>query len=148
MMAGYWHDPERTAQVVDAEGRLHTGDLGYVGTDGCLRIVGRTKEMYIRGGYNVYPAEVEQALTAHPAIARAAVVGVPDPLMGERGVAFVVAEPGVDAPSLDDVRGWCHDRLADYKAPDRIVVTDDLPVTAMMKIDKQALVAMAGTETG
>src|SRR6185436_9424879 len=94
MMCGYWRDPELTATVVDDDGWLHTGDLGFVGDDGNLRIVGRLKEMYIRGGYNVYPAEVEAALTEHPGVARVAVVGVPDPDLGEIGVAFVVAEPG------------------------------------------------------
>ena len=90
MMRGYWQDPALTATVIDADGWLHTGDLGFVGDDGNLRLVGRLKEMYIRGGYNVYPAEVEGVLTDHPGVARAAVVGAPDPVLGEVGVAFVV----------------------------------------------------------
>ena len=141
MMRGYWRDPARTAEVIDADGRLHTGDLGVVGADGNLRIVGRLKEMYIRGGYNVYPVEVEAALAEHPAVARAAVVGVPDPVLGEIGVAFVVPAPGASLPTLDGLRAWCRDRLADYKAPDRLELVDELPVTSMHKVDKRALAA-------
>jgi acyl-CoA synthetase (AMP-forming)/AMP-acid ligase II len=145
MMAGYWKDPELTASVIDADGWLHTGDLGYVGTDGNLRIVGRLKEMYIRGGYNVYPAEVEAALSDHPAILRVGVVGAPDERLGEIGVAFVVAAAGADpdALALDAVRAWCKEHIADYKAPDRVIVVDELPVTPMMKIDKAALAEQA-----
>jgi len=142
MMIAYWRDPELTAQVVDSDGWLHSGDLGFVGSDGNLRIVGRLKEMYIRGGYNVYPAEVEATLGAHPAVARAAVVGAPDADLGEIGVAFVVPEPGVapDAIDRDALRRWCRERIADYKAPDHVVVIDDLPLTPMLKIDKRALI--------
>ncbi len=142
MMAGYWRDPELTATVIDADGWLHTGDLGFVGGDGNLRIVGRLKEMYIRGGYNVYPVEVEAALSDHPAIARVAVVGARDDVLGEVGVAFVVPAAGADLDDLaiDALRPWCRERIADYKAPDRVVLVADLPVTAMMKVDKAALV--------
>jgi acyl-CoA synthetase (AMP-forming)/AMP-acid ligase II len=146
MMRGYWRDPARTAEVIDADGWLHTGDLGVVGADGNLRIVGRLKEMYIRGGYNVYPAEVEAALAEHPAVARAAVVGVPDTVLGEIGVAFVVPVPGAEPPTLEVLRAWCRDRLADYKAPDRLELVDDLPVTSMLKIDKRALAARTTEE--
>jgi len=141
MMAGYWRDPELTATVIDTGGWLHTGDLGVIGDDGNLRIVGRLKEMYIRGGYNVYPAEVEAALTDHPAIARVGVVGAPDARLGEIGVAFVVPKPGADASALErgTLKGWCRERIADYKAPDRVVLVDELPMTAMLKIDKRAL---------
>ena len=143
MFRGYWRDPETTAAAVDDDGWLHTGDLGFVGTDGNLRIVGRLKEMYIRGGYNVYPAEVEGALAEHPSVARVAVVGVPDPVLGEVGVAYVVPTPGSAPPALDPLRSWCRDRLADYKAPDRLVVVDELPLTSMLKVDKRALAARA-----
>src|SRR5262249_40627059 len=147
MMGGYWRDPELTKTVVDADGWLHTGDLGALDADGNLTIVGRVKEMYIRGGYNVYPGEVESALTGHPWIARTAVVGVPDPVLGEIGVAYVVlrAEATVDPDDLDailaGVRAWCTARIADYKAPDRVVVVDELPVTAVGKLDKPVLAA-------
>ncbi len=143
MFKGYWRDPETTATAVDGDGWLHTGDLGFVGGDGNLRIVGRLKEMYIRGGYNVYPAEVEGVLAEHPSVARVAVVGVPDPVLGEIGVAFVVPAPGTTAPALDPLRNWCRDRLADYKAPDRLEMVDDLPLTSMLKVDKRALAARA-----
>ena len=101
--------------------------------------------MYIRGGYNVYPAEVEGVLAEHPAVSRAAVVGVPDPVLGEIGVAFLVPAEGADPSCLgpDDVRTWCRARIADYKAPDRVVLVDDLPVTSMLKIDKAALAERA-----
>jgi acyl-CoA synthetase (AMP-forming)/AMP-acid ligase II len=146
MMRGYWRDPERTAEVIDGDGWLHTGDLGFVGADGNLRIVGRLKEMYIRGGYNVYPAEVEAALAEHPAVARAAVVGVPDPVLGEIGVAFVVPAAGAPPPTRDALRSWCRDRLADYKAPDRLELVDELPLTSMHKVDKRALAARTTEE--
>jgi acyl-CoA synthetase (AMP-forming)/AMP-acid ligase II len=141
MMRGYWRDPAMTEAVIDADGWLHTGDLGFVGDDGNLRLVGRLKEMYIRGGYNVYPTEVEAVLAEHPGVSRAAVVGVPEPVLGEVGVAFVVPADGIEASSLsrDDIRGWCQARLADYKAPDRVIVVADLPTTSMLKIDKRAL---------
>ena len=147
MMRGYWRDPELTATVIDRDGWLHTGDLGFVGEDGNLRLVGRLKEMYIRGGYNVYPAEVEAALAEHPSVAWAAVVGAPDPVLGEVGVAFVVAVPGAEPlPTRDELRGWCRARLADYKAPDRVVMVEDLPTTSMLKIDKRALSARAAEQ--
>jgi acyl-CoA synthetase (AMP-forming)/AMP-acid ligase II len=146
MMRGYWRDPELTARVIDRDGWLHTGDLGFVGRDGNLRLVGRLKEMYIRGGYNVYPVEVEGVLGDHPAVAAVAVVSTPDPVLGEIGVAFVVPAAGADPAALsrDALRAWCRARVADYKAPDRIVVVDELPTTSMLKIDKRALTARAG----
>jgi len=143
MMREYWKDPERTAEVIDADGFLHTGDLGSFDADGNLRIVGRLKDMYIRGGYNVYPAEVEGVLSEHPSVARSAVVGIADTErdLGEIGVAFIVAADEGVAPDLGELKAWCRAQLADYKAPDRLVVVDDLPVTAMMKVDKRALLA-------
>jgi acyl-CoA synthetase (AMP-forming)/AMP-acid ligase II len=148
MMLGYWRDPELTATVIDADGWLHTGDLGVIGDDGNLRIVGRLKEMYIRGGYNVYPAEVEGMLTEHPLVGRVAVVGAPDPMLGEIGVAFVVPanETLPDAIHADALRAWCKERIADYKAPDRVVVVSELPVTAMLKVDKAALSTRAAEQ--
>ncbi len=146
MMRDYWRDPELTAQVIDGDGWLHTGDLGYVGDDGNLRIVGRLKEMYIRGGYNVYPVEVEATLAEHPSVTSVAVVGAPDPVLGEVGVAYVVPAPDGPEPTLDALRAWCRDRIADYKAPDRLEVIDELPLTSMLKVDKRALVARATTE--
>ena len=146
VMAGYWRDPDLTATVLDADGWLHTGDLARRDARGDLRIVGRLKEMYIRGGYNVYPAEVEHVLGDHPRVDRIAIVGAPAPVIGEIGVAFVVPVDPADPPDLEALRSWCHDRIADYKAPERLVVVETLPVTSMMKIDKRALAALAEEE--
>ena len=138
-------DPVATAAVLDAEGWVTTGDFGYLDDDGNLHLVGREHERYIRGGYNVYPLEVEDVLAAHPALARAAVVGAPDPVLGEVGVAFVVPAPGAaeSVPDLGSLRAYCAQRLADYKAPDAVVVLGDLPLTPMMKVDKRALAPAA-----
>jgi acyl-CoA synthetase (AMP-forming)/AMP-acid ligase II len=143
LASGELVDAAATATVLDDRGWVTTGDLGTVGDDGNLRLVGRVSEMYIRGGYNVYPAEVEAVLGELPGVAQVAVVGAPDPVLGEIGVAFVVpATPGA-APSLDELRIGSRRQLADYKAPDRLHVVADLPVTAMAKIDKRELAARA-----
>jgi acyl-CoA synthetase (AMP-forming)/AMP-acid ligase II len=142
-MRGYWEDPERTAEVLDPDGWVSTGDLGRLGDDGNLRLVGRRTEMYVRGGYNVYPAEVEAVLGEHPAVDRAAVVGLPAPVLGDVGWAFVVPAAGATVDA-DDIKAWCRSRLADYKAPDHVQVVDDLPLTSMLKVDKRALAAMVG----
>jgi acyl-CoA synthetase (AMP-forming)/AMP-acid ligase II len=155
VMRGYWggppvapgaqgvvYDAETTRSVLADDGWLTTGDFGFVGDNGCLHLVGRANELYIRGGYNVYPAEVEAVLGAHPAVEQVAVVGAPDPVLGEIGVAFVVApEAGaVDEDALlAELRATASRSLADYKAPDRVVIIDALPVTSMMKVDKRAL---------
>ena len=139
MMRGYWRDPVLTATVIDRDGWLHTGDLGYVGTDGNLRLVGRCKEMYIRGGYNVYPAEVETTLAAHPGVSQAAVLGHADDLLGERGAAFIVPTDPSSPPSLRELQDWCRAHIADYKAPEHLVIVDTLPLNATNKVDKTAL---------
>lgn len=144
MMRGYWRDPQRSAEVIDVDGYLHTGDLGYIGDDGNLRLVGRLKEMYIRGGYNVYPAEVEGLLAEHPKVDRVAVVGAPDPVLGEIGAAFVVPTDAGAPPSLEELRELSRSRLADYKAPDRLVVVHELPLTSMHKVDKLELLRRLG----
>lgn len=152
-MLGYWKDPERTDEAIDANGWLLTGDLGRFDERGVLTLVGRRTEMYIRSGYNVYPAEIENLLSDHPALSRIAIVGVPTSVVGEMGVAYVVPSGdhrslpvgSVQAPGsgalLDEIRAVCRGELADYKAPERLVVVEDLPVTSMMKIDKRALLA-------
>lgn len=139
VMVGYWNDPEATAAALDDAGFYHTGDLGVLDRDGYLRLVGRRKEMYIRGGYNVYPVEVEAALGDHPCIAQVAVVGTPDAVLGERGVAFLVPPAGARAPTLDEVRAFLRDRIADYKLPDRVIARTELPLTPGLKVDKEAL---------
>jgi acyl-CoA synthetase (AMP-forming)/AMP-acid ligase II len=150
--SGAFIDRDATAAVLDAAGWITTGDLGWLGDDGNLRLVGRMAEMYIRGGYNVYPAEVEAVLGGHPGVGEVAVVGVADPVLGEIGAAVVVPVPGVTIPVLSELRALCLSRLADYKAPDRLVIMDQLPLTAMAKVDKRALsarlAAPAAAESG
>ena len=160
VMRGYWRrpsqppgpsgrsledvvDPDATAKVLAPDGWLTTGDFGRRGPDGNLRLVGRDNELYIRGGYNVFPAEVENVLAEHPAVRQVAVVGASDPVLGEVGIAFVVADDPGDPPQLDEIRRHCRQSLADYKAPDALVVLDSLPLTPMMKIDRRPLVEQA-----
>jgi acyl-CoA synthetase (AMP-forming)/AMP-acid ligase II len=145
VMRGYWKDPARTAEVLGPEGWLTTGDLGFLDERGYLTLVGRRSEMYIRGGYNVYPAEVERVLSEHSSVAQVAVLGVADPVLGEIGVAFVVAAPDA-TPQLGDLRTFCKAALADYKAPDRLVVVEALPLTSVGKIDKRLLAEYAAPE--
>lgn len=147
VMRGYWGDPELTAAVLDAEGWLTSSDLGRLDPDGNLVLAGRSTDMYIRGGYNVYPLEVENVLAEHPGVERAAVVGSPAPVIGEIGVAFVTPTDPRDPVTLAELRSWVSERLADYKAPDRLVVLDPLPLTAMMKIDKVELGRQAALTT-
>lgn len=142
VMRGYWGAPELTADVLDADGWLLSGDLGRFDPEGNLVLAGRVDDMYIRGGYNVYPVEVENVLAEHPAVGQVAVVGQAAPVIGEIGVAFVVAAGA--SPTLDELRKWSADRLADYKAPDRLEIVDELPLTPMMKVDKSALRSRLG----
>jgi acyl-CoA synthetase (AMP-forming)/AMP-acid ligase II len=146
-MRGYWRDPVQTAQAFAPDGFFVGSDLGWLDADGNLTLSGRTTEVYIRGGYNVYPLEVENALSAHPGVAAAAVVGAPAPVIGEIGVAFVVAAPG-RRPGREELRAWCARRLADYKAPDRVEFVGELPLTPMMKVDKLALARLAAAAQG
>ncbi len=139
-MLGYWRRPDATAQTITPDGWLRTGDTAICRTDGSYRIIGRIKEMYKSGGYNVYPREVEDVLEAHPAVSLAAVVGVADPLWGESGVAYVVTHMPVDSTALD---AHCRARLANYKAPKRILLRDMLPLLPNGKVDKLVLKADA-----
>ncbi len=147
VMRGYWRDPVLTATAFDEDGWLATSDLGRIDADGNLRLAGRASEMYIRGGYNVYPIEVENVLAEHPKVERAAVVGTPAPVIGEIGVAFVIPADPSEPPTLAELRTWVAADLADYKAPDRLVVVDEFPLTAMMKIDKATLAHRASETT-
>ncbi|AHH20674.1 putative AMP-dependent ligase [Nocardia nova SH22a] len=132
VMSGYLDDPDATARAVDPDGWLHTGDIGTLDADGCLRITDRLKNMFIVGGFNVYPAEVEQALLEYPGITDAAVIGIPDDRLGEVAAAFVVT---VDAAfDVDALVGWCRDRLAGYKVPRAVRVVDRLPRNTTGKI--------------
>jgi acyl-CoA synthetase (AMP-forming)/AMP-acid ligase II len=141
MMAGYWRDPERTAAAFTADGWLRTGDLATIDDTGLVRLRGRATDMYIRGGYNVHPAEVEGVLLDHPAVAQVAVVARPDEVMGEIGVAVVVPVDPADPPRLDDLRAFAAARLASYKLPEALVVRGELPLTTMDKLDRRRLTA-------
>jgi acyl-CoA synthetase (AMP-forming)/AMP-acid ligase II len=143
VMRGYWNAPELTRQAFDEERWLVSGDLGYLRDDGNLVIVGRATDMYIRGGYNVYPAEVEAVLALHPAVAAVSVVGAPAPRIGEIGVAFVVPADPQAPPALAELRELARGELADYKAPDRLEIVERLPVNAMLKVDKKGLRELA-----
>ena len=139
-MAEYWADPEGTEQALVRDW-LRTGDLGYIDDRGCLRLAGRLKEMFIRGGYNVYPAEVESVLADHPQVAAVAIVPRPDAVMGEVGVAVVVPLDAADPPDLDALRTFLEPKLARYKLPEAVRLVDELPLTPMQKIDRRSLAA-------
>jgi acyl-CoA synthetase (AMP-forming)/AMP-acid ligase II len=145
VMQGYLDDPEATAAAIDARGYLHTGDLATMDERGYVRIVGRSKDMLIVGGFNVYPAEVENTLLAHDAIGQVAVIGVPDARMGEVAMAYVVPAPGrsVDA---DAIIGWARERLANYKVPRHVVAVPALPTNATGKVVKDELRARAAAD--
>lgn len=135
VMKGYFGDPEATAAAVDAEGWLRTGDVGRVDEDGYLRITDRKKDMFIVGGFNAFPAEIEGIMLRHPAVAQVAVVGVPDGRLGEVGRAYVVARPGSGADEASVV-AWCRDHMANYKVPRSVVFVDALPQTASGKVQR------------
>jgi fatty-acyl-CoA synthase len=138
VMAGYYKNPEATARVIDADGWLYTGDLARRCEDGNYRIVGRCKELIIRGGENIYPPEIEEFLTHHVAVAEAAVVGLPDVRFGEVVSAWVVPRPGMSL-TPDDVREYCRGQIAHYKIPHYIQVVDQLPRTVTGKVRKHVL---------
>ncbi|GEK81611.1 FAD-dependent oxidoreductase [Agrococcus baldri] len=146
-MRGYWRNPDETALTRSEEGWIRTGDLGYLRSDGNLVISGRTTEMYIRGGYNVYPREVEFALLEHEQIDAVAVLGMPAPVIGEKGVAIIVPKESSAVPTLEALREFLHDRIADYKRPDEMLVVEHLPLTAFMKVDRKRIVELAASLT-
>ncbi len=143
-MRGYWDDASATAAAFTADGYVRTGDLGYIDGAGRVRLVGRNKEMYVRGGYNVYPVEIEAALSTHPDVGAVAIVPTHDPVMGERGVAVVVPADPQRPPSLASLRAFLDGRLAAYKLPEDIRLMDTLPLTAMDKLDRSALRSLVG----
>jgi acyl-CoA synthetase (AMP-forming)/AMP-acid ligase II len=164
VMSEYWRSPEATLQTLTPDGWLRTGDLGRLDEAGCLRLAGRRDDMFIRGGYNVHPQEVEAVLQEHPGVGEVAVVPKDDPVMGQVGVAFVVAPrretpiretrnqetpnretPSPDTPSpdtsltLEDLRTFAAARLAKHKLPEDLRVVDRLPLTSGAKVDRSAL---------
>ena len=140
VIAGYWSDDRGTSESIDEDGWLSTGDVGYLDDDGYLFLVDRKKELIIRGGYNVYPREVEEALYAHPAVLEAAVVGVPDATLGEEVAALVVLRRDA-AATPDELTAWTRERVAAYKYPRRIAFVDELPKGPTGKVLKSGLIA-------
>jgi acyl-CoA synthetase (AMP-forming)/AMP-acid ligase II len=138
VMAGYWDDPEATEATVQ-HGWLRTGDLGSVDPHGCVTLHGRLSELYIRGGYNVFPDEVAAVLSTHPGVAEVTVAPRPDPVLGEIGVAVVVPTDPAAPPTLTELRDHAASSLAHFKLPEALVVVEALPLTAMQKVDRRAL---------
>jgi acyl-CoA synthetase (AMP-forming)/AMP-acid ligase II len=138
VMQGYLDDPAATAEAIDADGWLHTGDVGALDPDGYLRIIDRKKDMYISGGFNCYPAEIEKLICSHPSVETAAVIGVPDERLGEVGKAFVVLRPDANV-SEPQLIAWARANMANYKAPRSIVFMSDLPKNASGKVLKAEL---------
>lgn len=138
VMLGYLDDPDATAEAIDQDGWLHTGDVGTMDADGYVRITDRLKDMFISGGFNVYPAEIEKLLANHPAISMVAVIGVPDARMGEVGKAYVVRRPG-ELIEEADLIAWARDNMANYKVPRAVAFVDELPRNASGKVLKTEL---------
>jgi len=151
VMLGYWDDDERTKQAVDASGWMHTGDLATMDTDGYCNIVGRIKDMVIRGGENVYPREIEEFLHRHPKIQDVAVFGVPDNRYGEEICAWIKIRAG-EALTADEVRDFCRDQIAHYKVPRHIRFVEDFPMTVTGKVQKfimrERMMAELGVKEG
>jgi fatty-acyl-CoA synthase len=136
VMLGYWNDPERTAEAIDAARWMHTGDLAVMDDDGYLNIVGRIKDLIIRGGENVYPREIEEFLYTHPDIVDVQVIGVPDVKYGEEIMAWVKVREGADPLDADAVREYCRGRIAHYKVPRYVHIADGFPMTVTGKVQK------------
>ena len=141
---GYFGNPQATAEAVTPDGWLRSGDLGRRDEEGYYYVVGRLKDMYISGGENVYPAEVENRLAGHPAVLEAAVIGIPDERWGEVGCAYLLTRPGHDLPSANELQAWLRERIAPYKIPRRFVHLDEFPRTAAGKVQKHLLPAPGG----
>lgn len=148
VMLGYWEEPEKTAEAVDAEGWMHTGDLAVMREDGYVNIVGRSKDMVIRGGENVYPREVEEFLHTHSDVADVQVVGVPDPRYGEELCAWVKLREGAEPLTVEAVREFCAGRLAHYKVPRYVRVVDEFPMTVTGKVRKVEMRERSVAELG
>jgi fatty-acyl-CoA synthase len=147
VMREYWNDPERTAEAIDAGGWMHTGDLAVMDEAGYVKIVGRIKDMVIRGGENVYPREIEEFLYGHPGVADVQVIGVPDERYGEELMAWIIPRAGAEITE-DGVREFCRGKIAHYKVPRYVRVTDEFPMTVTGKIQKFKLRETAIAELG
>ena len=137
-MAGYYNNADATARAIDSSGWLHTGDLARCRDDGNYRIVGRSKEMIIRGGENIYPAEIEEFLHRHPSIAEVAVAGVPDTKYGEVVAAWIVPKAGATL-TPEEIKAYCCDQIAYFKVPQYVMIVEHLPRTVTGKIRKHVL---------
>ena len=135
VMRGYWNDPERTAETIDAAGWLHSGDLATMDKEGYVRIVGRIKDMIIRGGENIYPREVEEFLYQHPAISEVQVFGIPDEMMGEQVCAWVQLNEGMTLTE-DELKAFCKDQITHFKIPKYVRFVTEYPMTVTGKIQK------------
>src|SRR6266536_480392 len=136
VMLGYWDQPEATAEAIDAARWMHTGDLATMDSDGYVNIVGRIKDLVIRGGENVYPREIEEFLYAHPDVADVQVIGVPDAKYGEELMAWVVMRPGAEPLTAEAVLAFCAGKLAHFKIPRYVHVVDGFPMTVTGKVRK------------
>jgi fatty-acyl-CoA synthase len=146
-MAGYYNNPQATAAAIDNEGWLHTGDLARRRDDGNFRIVGRSRDLIIRGGENIYPAEVEEYLHRHPAVAEVAVAGLPDVKYGEVVAAWVVVKSGASL-TPEELKRFCLDQIAHFKIPQHVMIVQALPRTVTGKIRKHVLKHHAISELG
>jgi acyl-CoA synthetase (AMP-forming)/AMP-acid ligase II len=140
LMKGYYGNPEATAEAIDDDGWLHTGDVAFQDEAGNVTITDRIKDMFIVGGFNAYPAEIENIMMDHGAVASVAIVGVPDPRLGEVGMAFVVRATGTELSS-DELITWCRENMANYKVPRYVEFVDSLPLNASNKVLKYELAA-------
>ena len=147
VMSCYWNDPEETAKVFDQQW-LKTGDLAYQTPEGYFILAGRTTEMYIRGGYNVYPLEVEGIFSEHPSIAEVVIIPRPDDIMGEIGVAVIVLEDGCSPITIDDLRSFGADKLAAYKLPEKVIHVESIPRNTTDKIDRRKLKEIVKRKSG
>jgi len=147
VMLGYWQEPDRTAEAIDPEGWMHTGDLATMDEAGYLRIVGRIKDLVIRGGENVYPREVEEFLYTHPDVADVQVVGVPDPRYGEELLAAVRLRAGA-VVTEQELQEFCRGRIAHYKVPRYVRFVDDFPMTVTGKVQKFKMREQAVADLG
>ena len=146
-MLGYWNDEVRTAEVIDDQGWMHTGDLAVMDDDGYVDIVGRIKDMIIRGGENVYPREVEEYLHGHPDVIDVQVIGVPDPVYGEEIMAWVQLRSG-STLEPEDIKQFCKGQISHYKIPRYVKFVDEFPMTITGKIQKYRMIEISVEEFG
>jgi fatty-acyl-CoA synthase len=148
VMIGYWEQPQKTAEAIDEDGWMHTGDLAVIRADGYANIVGRIKDMVIRGGENIYPREIEEFLYTHPDIADVQVIGVPDERFGEEVCAWIKMREGAEPLDVDAVRDFAKGKLAHFKIPRYVMVIDDFPMTVTGKIRKVEMREKSVAELG